>query len=139
MIEHLDEATNEVKSRKKFTLILELGIYLIIWAACVISVNFTIQNGDGIEPIRAMQLAVFYIVLPVSSLVISLFMGLDNKRLRILEWLYILFFAAMYTLAARVCGNAFSIAMSVTVFAVCAVGMWAGTLIKSLKNKKKVI
>ena len=139
MIEHLDEATNEVKSRKKFTLILEFGIYLIIWAVCVISVNFTIRNGDDIEQMRAMQSAVFYIVLPVCSLVISTFMGLDNKRLRILEWLYISFFAVMYTLASRVCGNAFSIAMSVTVFAVCAVGMWAGTLIKSLKNKKKVI
>ena len=97
MIEHLDDATNTVESRRKFSRLIEIGIYLLIWVLIVILFHVVSDTGE----LNAWDLIGYvwvahYLVLPTATLVISVFVGLENGKAR---WFLILFFGAMYMLA----------------------------------------
>ncbi len=149
MIKHLDEATNTVKSRRRFSRLIEIGIYLVIWATVVILFNVMagISEKNAWDLIGYVWVA-YYLVLPAATLVVSLFIGLEKDKAR---WLLVLFFGAMYMLAwfasvevgridhydlwtvmeqfdftAFFAGGVFSV-----------VGMGIGALIRFFKDRKK--
>lgn len=149
MIEHLDEATNTVESRRKFSRLIEFGTYLLIWAAVVILFHVV----SGISELNVWDLVGYvwvahYLVLPVVTFVVSLFIGLEKGKAK---WLLILFFSAMYMLlwfATVGVGYIdhydfwtvmeqfrFTAAFAGGVFS--AVGMGIGTLIQFIKGRKK--
>ena len=47
MIEHLDDATNEVKSRKWFSKLIEVGSFLVIWAVTAIAFRTGAAEGSN--------------------------------------------------------------------------------------------
>ena len=149
MIEHLDEATNTVESHRKFSRLIEIGIYLLIWAAVVILFHVI----SGISELNVLDLVGYvwvahYLVLPTATFIVSLFIGLEKG---ITRWLFILFFGAMYMLAWFATmgeGNIehydFWTFMEQFVFLTffaggvfSLVGMGIGTLIQFIKDRKK--
>ena len=144
MIEHLDEATNTVESHRKFSRLIEIGIYLLIWAAVVILFHVI----SGISELNVWDLVGYvwvahYLVLPTATFIVSLFIGLEKG---ITRWLFIFFFGAMYMLAwfATMGKNDFWTFMEQFVFLTffaggvfSLVGMGIGTLIQFIKDRKK--
>lgn len=142
MMKHLEESTNEVKSRQKFSKLIQIMSYLVIWAGCLILFWF------GTEPDDAMgyALMVFYLILPITTLVISIFIGKDTGWSNF-KWLMLLFFGFMFMMAGYA---TFSLANTISFgnvhmpeltamipgIIVSALGMLIGTLIKAYKSKK---
>lgn len=157
MIDHLDEATNTVASRRRLETLIEAGGYLLIWAFCMIAfwVFFGVAFWTGEVNDTAISygypILVFYIVLPVSAAVISAFVGARNSGG--LKWLVAPIFGLTFLLADFM---TFGVAWlstfeSVTfseIIAVCefpriivgagasAIGMLIGILIRRSKSKK---
>ncbi len=141
MIEYLGEITNEVKSRQKFSKLIQVISYLLIWAMSIIV--FWI---GGRSDAMGYSLVVFYLVLPVSTLVISVFIGKDSGWANY-KWIMLLFFGFMYMLASYA---TFSLANTVAFgnlnapdvtallpgILCSAVGMIIGTIISIIKTKK---
>ena len=157
MINHLDEATNMVASRRKLEALIEVGGYLLIWAISMIAfwAFFGVAFWKGEYSDTAISygypILVFYVVLPVSAAVISAFVGARNSGG--LKWLIAPVFVLSFLLADFMTfGVAWlSTLESVTfskVIAVCefpriiigagasAIGMCVGILIKRSKLKK---
>ena len=142
MMKHLEESTNEVKSRQRFSKLIQIMSYLVIWAVALI------VFWVGMEPSDSMgyALMVFYLVLPITTLVISIFIGKDTGWSN-LKWLMLLFFGFMYMMASY---GTFSLANTISFGNVnlpeltdmipgiicAAIGMLIGTLIKLCKTKK---
>lgn len=93
MIKHLEESTNEVKSRQTFSKLIQIMVYLLIWAASII-LFWLGKDGDEM----GYALVVFYCVLPVSTLIVSVFIGKDRGWANY-KWIMLLFFGFMYMLA----------------------------------------
>lgn len=141
MIEYLDKSTNEVKSRQRFFKLIQVMSYLLIWAMSII-VFWIGGRSDAL----GYSLVVFYLVLPVSTLVISVFIGQDSGWANY-KWIMLLFFGFMYALASYA---TFSLANTVTFgnlnapditgllpgILCSAVGMIVGTIISVIKAKK---
>lgn len=91
---YLEESINTVKSKNKLSKLILIMSYFIIWAIAMIAFwMFT-------DPSDAMGYGVMYlwIVLPVTTFLVSLFIGKNNywgKR----KWLCTIFFGIMYMLA----------------------------------------
>lgn len=158
MINHLDEATNTVASRRKLVTLIEIGGYLLIWAFSALSfwafygfAFWTETVNDGIIS-YGYPILVFYIVLPISAAVISAFIGADGSYGNF-KWLIAPVFGLTFLLADFVTFGAawLSTFEKVTfsdIVAVCefprliigtgasAVGMCIGTLIRRSKFKK---
>ena len=141
MIKYLEEITNEVKNRQKFSKLIQVMSYLLIWAVSIIV--FWI---GGRTDAMGYSLVLFYLVLPVSTLVISIFIGKDSGWANY-KWIMLLFFGVMYMLAVYA---TFSLA-NIVAFGnlkfpditellpgiLCsAVGMIIGTIISIIKTKK---
>ena len=140
MIEYLAESTNEVKHRQKLSKLIQVISYLLIWALSII----VFWLGGGSDAM-GYSLVVFYLVLPITTLIISVFIGKDDGWANY-KWLMLLFFGFMYMLA---CYATFSLANSTTFDhlnipdltdivpgILCpAVGMAAGTVIRSVKGR----
>ena len=143
MMEHLDNTTNEVKSRQKLTKLIQVIAYLVIWAMCLIWFWFGSDPGDAM----GYALLVFYVILPVSTFVISLIIGKDNGWGKY-KWFMILFFGAMYSLAEY---GTFSLANQLSTgrvhvpeigeaipgLVISAMGMGIGAFSLWLKSRKK--
>lgn len=141
MVEFLDECTNNVKSRQGFSKLIQIMVYLIIWATCIV-VFWIGGRADAI----GYSLVVLYLILPVTTLTISFFVGKDNGWANY-KWLMLLFFGLMYMLAPYA---TFSLANTVTFGNInmpeitaalpgilcSAVGMLIGTIIKAIKAPK---
>lgn len=141
MIEYLNESTNEVKSRQKFSKLIQIMSYLLIWAVAIIV--FWI---GGKSDAMGYSLVVFYLVLPVSTLVVSVFIGKDSGWANY-KWIMLLFFGFMYMLASYA---TFSLANTIAFGKLnapditdllpgilsSAVGMIIGTVISAVKIKK---
>jgi transcriptional regulator with XRE-family HTH domain len=141
MVEFLDESTNNVKSRQGFSKLIQVMVYLIIWATCIV-VFWIGGRADAI----GYTLVVLYLILPVTTLTISFFIGKDNGWANY-KWLMLLFFGLMYMLAPYA---TFSLANTVTFGNInmpeittvlpgilcSAAGMLIGTIIKAIKAKK---
>lgn len=139
MIEYLENATNEVKSRRSFSKLIEIGSYLVIWAISV--VIFLVTND---QETMAYTILIFYTVLHVSTLVISFFIGAD-KRWSNLKWFMLLFFGIMNMPATFgltiLTFNGDLVRVIVLANAlpgiICsAVGMGIGTVVLTVKAKK---
>ena len=140
MVEFLDKSTNIVKSRQGFSKLIQVMVYLIIWATCVV-VFWIGGRADAI----GYSLAVLYLILPVTTLTISFFIGKDNGWANY-KWLMLLFFGLMYMLAPYA---TFSLANAVTFGNInmpeittilpgllcSAAGMLIGTIIKAIKAR----
>ena len=93
VMKHLEESTNAVKSRQKFSKVILTVTYLIIWTASIAVFWF----GGRIDAM-GYSLVYFYLVLPVTTFIISVFIGRDNSWAG-LRWVMLLFFGFMYMLA----------------------------------------
>lgn len=93
MIAHLEKSTNTVQSRRRLTLRVLLAAYLVVWAGSVLAYWLG-------RPVDAMgySLVVFYLVLPVCTLVVSSFLGWDGGPAW-RPWAALLFFGAMHLTA----------------------------------------
>ncbi len=141
MINHLKESTDTVKSRQRFSKVIQIIAYLVIWAASILAFWF------GIDPDGAVYaLAVFYLILPVTTFVISLLIGKDNSWSKF-KWLMIAFFGAMYMAADyatfRLANNIAFDKLNTPEFElivvgaiISAVGMIIGALASTLKKEK---
>jgi Mn2+/Fe2+ NRAMP family transporter len=141
MIEHLEESTKVENNRKKLSKLIQIMSYLVIWAAVII-----IFWLDGNTDAMGYSLVTFYLVLPVSTIIISYFIGKDDGWTNY-KWIMLLFFGLMYMLASYA---TFSLANMLAFekinkpnFAellpgiVCsAIGMFIGTIIKNGKKHR---
>lgn len=95
-LNYLDESTNTVKSRAKLSKLILLMSYLVIWAiAIIVFWIFAIKEPDGAMGYSLMFL---WVILPVTTLVISYFIGRNNygkKR----KWASSIGFGIMYMLS----------------------------------------
>lgn len=148
MIKHLDESTNTVKSRNRLFKLIEVGGYLLITALVIIGF-WTLPDPTDI---MAYVLLTFYLLLPTTILVSSLFVGLDYGWGKA-RWLMLLFYGTMFMLTtfgtmflSSNLGdemNFWDILEGFSFFAFLvgvgfsAVGMGIGTLVRFLVNKKK--
>ena len=93
MMMHIEETTNEVKSRQKFSKLVQVIAYLVIWAVAII----VFWLGGRVDAM-GYSLVVLWFVLPVSTFIISIFIGKDDGWANY-KWLMLLFFGVMYMLA----------------------------------------
>ena len=73
MIGFLEESTNEVKSREKFSRLVLIMSYLVIWVLSIFFFWFGSASGDNGLDAMGYALIVFYFVLPVSTFISSVF------------------------------------------------------------------
>lgn len=143
-IDYLEESTNTVKSKQKLTKMMQVGIYVVLWAACLIW--FWLGQGSDGGFAMGYSLITFYFILPVATFVISILIGKDVAWG---SWKYIMpfFFGAMYALenfgtfllANNIaCGNQNlpSIEDAVPGFVFSLLGLVMGLLIKRFRCKK---
>ncbi len=102
MIGFLEESTNEVKSREKFSRLVLIMSYLVIWVLSIFFFWFGSASGDNGLDAMGYALIVFYFVLPVSTFISSVFIGVDDNCWASNRWLMLLFFGFMYMLASYV-------------------------------------
>ena len=93
-IDYLEESTNTVKSQKKLSLTILLATYLGIWAFALIVFWFFISGSDAM----GYSFVFLWIILPVTTLVISLLIG-KNNHLGKGKWLTPIAFGVMHMLA----------------------------------------
>lgn len=142
MINHLNESTNKVKSKQKFSKLIIILSYVIVWALSILA----FWSGDNADA-AVYSLAVFWFVLPVTTFVLSVIIGKDPQWGRY-RWLMLLFFGIMFMLADYA---TFSLA-NMTAFGkfnpldfenivpgivVSAVGFFIGLIISAVKKRKQ--
>lgn len=143
-IDYLEESTNTVKSKQKLTKILQVGIYVVLWTACLIW--FWLGQGSDGGFAMGYSLITFYFILPVATFVISLLIGKDMSWGN-LKWFMPLFFGVMFSLenfgtflmANNIaCGNQNlpSVEDGVPGFVISLIGLLLGTLVVIRRRKK---
>ncbi|WP_367565757.1 helix-turn-helix domain-containing protein [Lacrimispora sp.] len=93
MVKYLQESTDVVKSRQKLSRLVLVIAYLVIWALSIV-VFWLGGNQDAM----GYSLVIFYFVLPISTLIISVFIGKGDGWTNV-KWLMLLFFGIMNMLA----------------------------------------
>ena len=93
MIEYLEESTDVVKSRQKFSKLILIISYLLVWALSIL-VFWLGRVSDAM----GYSIVIFYLVLPITTLVISIFIGKDDGWANS-KWSMLLFFGIMYMFA----------------------------------------
>lgn len=91
---YLEESTNVVKSRNKFSELITIVVYLAIWALSLI-VFWLFTSGSDAMGFGIMFL---WVLLPVTTFVISLLIGRNNYWGK-WKWLSVIAFGIMYMLA----------------------------------------
>ena len=92
-VDYLDESTNVVKSRKKFSKLILILSYLVIWAVAVI----VLWCFTGEEDAMGYSLMYLWIILPAATFVVSLLISRNNFWGRY-KWLGSAGFGFMYML-----------------------------------------
>lgn len=144
-IDYLEESTNTVKSKTKLSKIILIATYLSIWAFALIIFWFFISGSDAM----GYGLMFLWIVLPVTTFVISLLIG-KNDFWGKQKWFAIIAFGVMYMLAeyatfstANMVANSFSkinmphFGMVLAGAIISAIGLVIGSLIGHIKPKHK--
>lgn len=144
-IDYLEESTNTVKSKTKLSKIILIATYLSIWAFALIIFWFFISGSDAM----GYSLMFLWIVLPVTTFVISLLIG-KNDFWGKQKWFAIIAFGVMYMLAeyatfstANMVANSFSkinmphFGMVLAGAIISAIGLVIGSLIGHIKPKHK--
>jgi len=93
VVRHLEESTNTVKSRQRLSKVILTTVYLFIWMLTI-----AVFWLGGRQDAMGYSLVYFYLVLPVTTFIISVFIGKDNAWANF-RWLMLLFFGFMYMLA----------------------------------------
>lgn len=93
-IDYLEESTNIVKSKDKLSKVILIATYLSIWAFALISFWFFISGSDAM----GYSLVFLWIILPLSTFVISLLIGKNNYWGK-LKWTAPVAFGIMHMLA----------------------------------------
>lgn len=91
---YLEESTNVVKSRNKFSELITIVVYLAIWALSLI-VFWLFTSGSDAMGFGIMFL---WVLLPITTFVISLLIGKNNYWGK-WKWLSVIVFGIMYMLA----------------------------------------
>lgn len=91
MIKHLDEATNTVRVRNWISKLIEVGVYLLISTLVIIGFWTIMEPTD----VMGYVLLTFYMLLPLTVLVSSLFIGLD-KGWGKARWIMPLFYGVVF-------------------------------------------
>ena len=69
-IDYLEESTNTVKSKQKLTKILQVGIYVVLWTACLIW--FWLGQGSDGGFAMGYSLITFYFIIKVMCFLVRL-------------------------------------------------------------------
>lgn len=93
MLQYLADSTDTVKSRQRLARLIPVAAYLVIWVVCV-----AVFWLDGQTDAMGYSLLVFWLILPLTTFVLSVFVGRDEAW-QDLRWLMLLFFGLMYMLA----------------------------------------
>ena len=93
-IDYLEESTDIVKSKAKLSKVILIATYLGIWAFALITFWFFISGSDAL----GYSFVFLWIVLPVSTFVISLLIGKNNYWGN-LKWTAPVAFGIMHMLA----------------------------------------
>lgn len=93
-INYLEETANTVKNQKKSSVIILIAIYLGIWAIALSVFWFFCSRLDAM----GYSIMFFWILLPVTIFIISLFIG-ENIYFRKSKVLLSIFFGIMYMFA----------------------------------------
>ncbi len=94
MISHLQENTDAVGSRRRLSKLLLILAYLVIWSLLLILFWWGMDPGDAF----AYGLVTFWVVLPITTLVLSFLIGKDGSWAH-WKWAMLLFFGLMYLAA----------------------------------------
>ena len=139
--EYLKESTDVVKSNTRKEKLIVSVAYLVIWAIAMI--EFWVFNASGDE--MGYSLMFLWIILPVSTLVASLFIGKDNLWGRckwfaspILGIMYMLAEYGTFSMANNIAfakANAPDLGMLVAGTIISAIGIATGTLISKRKSR----
>lgn len=141
MIAYLEKSTDTVKSRQTFSKLILIISYLVIWALCILTFWF-----GGKEDALGFSIMVLYLVLPVSTLVISIFIGKDESWTN-WKWCMLLFFGFLYMLAPYATfglANMISVEMfrwpnpaeSLPGIISAAIGLLAGSVIHMVQKRR---
>lgn len=93
-LNYLEESTNTVRSKHKLSMTILLATYLGIWAISLITFWFFISGSDAM----GYSLMFIWVLLPVTTFVISLLIGKNNYMGK-WKWLLPIVFGIMYMLA----------------------------------------
>ncbi len=93
LMEYLEESTDVVKSRQKLSRLILILAYVAIWALVIM----TFWLG-GRTDAMGFSLVNFYLILPASTIIISIFIGSSDGWSNC-KWLMLLFFGLMNMLA----------------------------------------
>lgn len=93
MIRHLEESTNLVKSRRTLSRRVLIAAYLLIWGVSLAFFWTCTDPGDAM----GYSLVFLIFLIPVTTLVVSFFVGRDEEWLSA-RWVMLLFFGVMYML-----------------------------------------
>ncbi|MGN0533446.1 MAG: helix-turn-helix domain-containing protein [Eubacterium sp.] len=93
-LDYLSESTNVVKSKNRQAKLALVLTYTAIWAASLLVFWFVASGSDAM----AYSLVVLWILLPVTTLIESVIIGLNNYWGK-LKWLAPLIFGVMYMLS----------------------------------------
>ena len=144
---YLEESTNTVKSKQRFTKLIQVGIYVVLWSACLVWFWIGRVNDPTFAP--AFALMTFYFILPITTFVISMQIGKDESWGRY-RWLMAVFFGAMYSLEnfatfsmanTLAFGNQHipTIEDAIPAIIISFMGMGIGIFLKRRKEKKMLI
>lgn len=93
-LNYLEESTNVVKSKNKLSKLLLIITYLAIWAVAIIAFWFFTSGSDAM----GYSLMYLWVLLPVTTFVISLLIGKNNYWGK-WKWMSAIVFGIMYMLA----------------------------------------
>lgn len=155
MIYYMDESTNIVMSHKRLITLIEIGGYLLIWMFSVLAYwtayGYSLLASENTD-IQLYIAAIFDLVFPINSAVLSAFVGAESGSK--LKWLVLPLLGLSDVLGLYVTNRLsiiaatkslelfYFISPAVLVYflfgaGVSAVGMAVGTLIRRSKIKKQ--
>ncbi len=141
MVEYLQKSTDVVKSRQKLSKLIVVIAYLVIWVLSIVVFWF-----GGHQDAMGYSLVVFFFVLPISTLIISVFIGKGDGWTNV-KWLMLLFFGLMNMLAPyftfslnnMITFNKFNMPDAAGFLSgiICAaIGMAIGSAVKAIAERK---
>lgn len=141
MVEYLQESTDVVKSRQKLSKLVLVITYLVIWVLSIVVFWF-----GGSQDAMGYSLVVFYFVLPISTLIISVFIGKGDGWTNV-KWLMLLFFSIMnmlapyftFSLSNMISFNKFNMPDAAGFLSgmICAsIGIAIGSIVKAVAQRK---
>jgi transcriptional regulator with XRE-family HTH domain len=145
MIKFLEKSTKVAAARQKLIKLIPILAYLLIWLFCILIfwVLLAMDEMDGI----GYTLLVIYFSLPISTLLVSVFIGKDDSWANT-KWLMLLFFGVMfmllpyltYTLAGMITFNKLGfpdpgVMLPGIIFS--AIGVTTGVLVKEFGTRRK--